>query len=152
MPVKKKEITIREEDEGKKKKEDKKEKIIFGAKNLKKGERRCTMMEAYNSKQIRYFGVKKVDKVIIDMINGKQRKKPEMTDSEIIGHTNGKIQRVKNLTKYIEKEKRMDKPDEKKIQQMTKERQKIIDEVKKGDLVKKCNEAIDRLNKKEQGR
>lgn len=59
-------------------KEDKsKKKIVCSVQPLKKNERRGTMMECAKKRQIRYYGIKKVDNAIIDMLTNKKKRREE---------------------------------------------------------------------------
>lgn len=49
-------------------------KVVCMARDLKKGERRGSMSECADKKQIRYFGVKKVDKILLNKYNNVTKK------------------------------------------------------------------------------
>lgn len=80
------------------------EKISCGVKDLRKGFRRGNMMECARKKQVYFYGVKKVDKIIVDMINGKDGMKI-YTKEEALGKAGGIRTRVKHLNQWIENSK-----------------------------------------------
>jgi len=60
------------------------DKIVYSYRDLKEGERRPTMKEAVDKKQIRYYGVNKIDKIQLDKLLGKTKVKV-FTYAEAIG-------------------------------------------------------------------
>lgn len=60
------------------------EKINCGVKALKKGEKRGTMQECIDKKQVRYYGIKTIDKILLDELL--QKKKPEKALTELSIH------------------------------------------------------------------
>jgi hypothetical protein len=75
-------------------------KIVCSIQDLKKNERRGTMKECAKSKQIRYYGLKKVDQLIINKLKtktkGKKRSLPEL-----IGKLTGLKTKYTKLIKKI---------------------------------------------------
>lgn len=98
------------------------EKVNCGVRPLKKGERRGTMQECVDKKQIRYYGIKTIDKVLLNEVLGK--KKPEKADTELKtnelrGKMTGMISKVKRLRPYQESAKK--KGDTKDAERLEKE-------------------------------
>lgn len=113
--------------------------IVCGVKDItKKNQRRGTMMECAEKKQIKYYGIKKVDKVIIDMLNEKKGSKKSYTLEEAVGKANGLKTRAKRILKDIETAKR--KKDDKKLETLQKELEKTKKEYAK--LVPIANKLI----------
>ena len=102
--------------------------IVCGIKEPKKNQRRGTMLECAEKKQIRYYGIKKVDKVILDMLNGTSKKKTYTLD-EAVGKANGLKTRASRIIKEIESAKR--KNNDQKIETLKKEYEKIKKEYAK---------------------
>lgn len=73
-------------------------KVFYGTRELKKGERRPTMMEASAHNQIKYWGVKKADKVAIDKMNKTTTKDKE---KEKLPKLRGKISGLKYKAEKI---------------------------------------------------
>jgi len=86
--------------------------IACGVGDLKKNQRRGTMLECARKKKINYFGVKKADKIIIDMMTGKSKNKI-YTLPEARGRAMGLMTRAKKVHGWIvnagDQEKRTDK-------------------------------------------
>jgi hypothetical protein len=85
------------------------EKINCGVKALKKGERRGTMQECIDKKQVRYYGIKTIDKVLLDEVL--KKKKPEKVLSELSIHEiaaamNAMIHNIKRKREYQEEAKK----------------------------------------------
>ena len=102
-------------------------KIICGVKEPTKNERRGTMKECAEKKQIRFWGVKKVDKIMINkMTIGKGKNKEDdknLSKNVIIGRARGFETRGKKIKIAIaEAEKEKDK---KKIKKLTEEYDKV---------------------------
>ena len=93
-----------------------KQKIVCGVKEPTKNERRGTMVECAEKKQIRYYGLKKVDKKIVDKMS---QKKSNMTIEEASGKASGLKTRLVNIKKKLEIAKKEN--DIKKIEELTKE-------------------------------
>ena len=75
--------------------------IYFGIKNLKKNQRRGTMREALEHKQVRYYGVKKFDKKIFKEYGGREKVDLDKLYVQAVTLRG----RVKGLNKKIESEK-----------------------------------------------
>lgn len=103
--------------------------IVCGTKELKKNQRRGTMMECAEKKQIKYYGIKKVDKIILDMINGKKTEKKTYTLSEAVGKASGLKARANKIVKEIAKAKK--KGDDERIEKLKKEFTKVKTEYTK---------------------
>lgn len=113
--------------------------IVCSVKDItKKNQRRGSMMECAEKKQIKYYGIKKVDKVIIDMLNEKKGSKKTYTLEEAVGKANGLKTRAKRILKDIETAKR--KKDDKKLETLQKELEKTKKEYTK--LVPIANKLI----------
>ena len=76
-------------------------KVICSIQELKKDERRGTMDECAAKKQIRYFGMKKVDKVIIDKLTTKKIQMSKRNFAETMGKLNGLKTKAKKLFEQI---------------------------------------------------
>jgi hypothetical protein len=96
--------------------------IVCGVKELKKNQRRGTMMECAAKKQVRYYGVKKVDKIILDKLTGVKGKKI-YTFVEAVGRANGLKTRGKRILEKIERAER--KKNDTKVKALKKEYEKV---------------------------
>ena len=128
-------------------------KIECGVKEPKGNSRRGTMLECAAKKQIRYFGVKKIDKIILDKLIHKDIKKITFTLPEAIGKVAGLRTRIKRVEKTLEiAEKKGDEEKvavyEKEIDQAKKELAKMIPIAKKLQAEHEKEEA-DKQKKKE---
>lgn len=94
-------------------------KIVCGVAEPKKNERRGTMKECAEKKQVRYYGIKKVDKIIIDKLVAKKPKKKEKTYEEVMGITVGLKTRAAHIRKSMEIAKR--KKNDAKLEELEKE-------------------------------
>lgn len=94
------------------------EKIVCGVTEPKGKQRRGTMKECAEMKQVRYYGIKKVDKIIVDKMKSK-KKVPKITLEEAIAKTVGLKQRLEKLKKMIDDNTRVEKMD--KVQALKKE-------------------------------
>lgn len=84
-----------------------KKSIYCGVKDPKPNQRRCTMKEAADLHQVRYYGIKRIDKVLVDQITGKTtKKKPEYTLEEAVGKANGLKTRALHIMDEINKMKK----------------------------------------------
>jgi hypothetical protein len=101
------------------------EKIICSAKELKGKERRGTMLECAEKKQIKYYGLKKVDKILLEKILNKTKEKITYSLPEAIGKITGLRTRIKNTEKSLEIAKK--KNDKVKIKDL----EKIIEDAQK---------------------
>jgi hypothetical protein len=111
--------------ETKKSSKKKKDNVVCSARDLKKGERRGSMMECAKKKQIRYYGVKKADKVALEVMYGKKVKKPKLSFPELVATARGLKYRAAKVREFIESAKKKD--DEKKL----KKYQDELEELKK---------------------
>lgn len=76
-------------------------KVSCSVKELKKNERRGTMEECAEKKQVRYWGVKKVDNIVLGKLTGKSKKK-KYSLPEIQGKLAGLKTKHSKLLKKIE--------------------------------------------------
>ena len=87
-------------------------KPVCGIRDLKKGERRATMVECIKKRQVRYFGIKKIDKVLLDMARAKKKRPENMTTEELVGKSFGMKTRAANIKKEQEIAKKKGNDDE----------------------------------------
>jgi len=110
--------------------------IICTARDLKKGERRGSMIECAQKKQIRYYGVKKADKVALDIMYGKKLKEPKLTYFDARAKALGIKYRADKVKQFIENAKRKDDKDKLKkyqseLEELRKKYAKVIKIVNK---------------------
>jgi hypothetical protein len=125
-------------------------KIVCGVKEPKGKERRGTMLECAEKKQIRYYGLKKVDKVLIDKLVNKtkeEKKEKKLSLSEAIGKMNGIKTRITKTEKLLESARKKKETDkikmyEKEIEESKKEFRKTM------EMAKKLQEEENNKNKK----
>lgn len=103
-------------------------KVSCSIKDLTKGQRRGTMMECADKKQIRYYGLKKIDKVILDKLTGKKSKR-QYTFNEALGKVNGLKTKAKHIMIKIEAATK--KGDKEKLKVLQKELDKTKEEYAK---------------------
>jgi hypothetical protein len=112
-------------------------KITCSIQPLKPGERHGTMQECADRKQIRYYGIKKVDKIIIDKMLNKQKPiKEKYSYEEALGKYYGLKTRATHLNKSLEIAKHKNDTKEirtlkKELEQNKKEFEKILPIAKK---------------------
>lgn len=130
--------------------------IACGVSEPRKNQRRGSMMECARKKKINYFGVKKVDQKIVDMLTGKSKNKiytlNEATGSAlgiasrakkvhgwIVQHKDNKkkIEKVKEWEKELEVLKTRYKNMVQIVEQLKKEDKKLKEEMQK---IKEANE------------
>lgn len=87
-------------------------KVVCGVKEPKKNERRGTMKECAGMKQVRYFGVKKIDKVLLDKMMDKPRVTVNYTLVTARGTYTGLESRIERLTAKLETAERKNKIDD----------------------------------------
>lgn len=96
--------------------------IICGVKEPTKKQRRGTMKECAEMKQVRYWGLKKVDKILLEKITEKPDKKKYSKD-EAIGKARGFEGKGKKLKLAIEDAKK--NRDKKEVEKLTEEYEKV---------------------------
>lgn len=105
------------------------QKIVYGIKDLKKNERYATMSEAAKAKQIRYWGLKKVDtQIIVPEPPKKPVKDAPAAEAGILGKTAALLTRAEKIKKQVAKAK--EKGDTKEVERLIKEYDKIREEYK----------------------
>jgi hypothetical protein len=119
-----------------------KQKVVCGVKEPTKNERRGTMVECAEKKQIRYYGLKKVDKKIVDKMT---KKKSDMTLEEASGKAKGLKTRLKNIKAKLEIAKK--EKDIKKMEDLTKEFKKTKEQFLK--IVPIANKLIEEAQRKQ---
>ena len=119
------------------------DKIVCGVKEPKKGEKRGTMRECADKRQVRYYGVKKVDKKIIDELTGKTKKVKYYSEPVVMGAIVGLRARAKKFESRIETAKLRDDKEKLKhsqemlaaIKKLHNEYMAIYNRMKKGEKV-----------------
>lgn len=88
-------------------------KVVCATRDLKKNEKRGSMEECAKKKQIRYWGIKKADPLIIKIASDKNKKidTTEYTYETILGAIGGLKSKMQRLLKNIESAKKADKKD-----------------------------------------
>ena len=76
-------------------------KVSCSVKDLKKNERRGTMKECADKKQVRYYGIKKVDKIMLSKLTEKN-KKSNRSFPELFGKLAGLKTKYTKLIKKIQ--------------------------------------------------
>lgn len=113
--------------------------LYYGVGTPPKGKRRANVKEALEANQIRYYGLKKVDKRIVTKAQKKDQDKQTIRDLQ-----NKKIRlfaRIKNMIKLIKAEKDIKKKDKMKdeVRALAKEHDEYVNNInrlKKGDRTK----------------
>lgn len=77
-------------------------KITCSVKEPTKNQRRGTMSECAEKKQIRYYGIKKVDKVIVSKLTEKKKDLSKYKMKDLLVKANGLKARAKRLIARIE--------------------------------------------------
>lgn len=95
-------------------------KPFYGVRPLKKNERYASMTEAANAHQIRYWGVKKADKIVTAP---KKKDKTKITLSQAVGMVAGLKTRAKNIIKSIGIAEK--KEDAKRVEELKKEYEEV---------------------------
>jgi len=111
-------------------------KLFCGARNLKEGERRGSMIECAQKKQIRYYGVKKADKVALDIMYKKKDKEPKLTYADTRAKALGIKYRADKVKQFIENAIKKDDKDKIKkyqfeLEELRKKYAKVIKTVNK---------------------
>lgn len=115
----------------------------------KKNQRRGTMIECARKKKINYYGVKKVDKKIVDMLTGKSNEKL-YTLSEARGKAMGMMTRANKLHDWIKQFKNQENKKDK-VKKWTEELEEIkVSYRKMAQIVKKLTEEDKKLNEEMQ--
>jgi hypothetical protein len=84
-------------------------KLVFGVKPPTKSQRRANMLESAQHNQVRYFGLHKVDNVIVKMLTQKKEPKENIKNlsaRELFIKASAFKTKIKHLAENIEKEKR----------------------------------------------
>jgi hypothetical protein len=100
--VKTKKSSIKTEKKVKKVIPEKDKKITCSARELKKTERRGSMLDCAKKKQIRYYGVKKADSITIGLMFKKKEKAPKITLNEAVASMRGIKFRADKIKARIE--------------------------------------------------
>lgn len=129
-------------------------KINYGVSDLKYNERRPSMIEAAKKKQLRYWGLKTVDKIIVGMQTGNTKKKEtksdKMTKREAEMSLLGMQTKAKKLREIISSSKKKDivananaELDELKLK--FEKVQKIYEKLKKGGKTYFHNDTVEKI-------
>lgn len=82
--------------------------ISYGIMPLKKGQRRATMSEAVEARQVRYWGLKKVDRIQVEKIIRKKNKKKDddtfRSEQEQYARLSGRFFGMKNKIRKLDQE------------------------------------------------
>jgi translation initiation factor 2B subunit (eIF-2B alpha/beta/delta family) len=119
------------------------EKINCGINELRKNERRGSMKECAEKKQIKYYGLKKVDSKLLEGINKSEKKRMTLQKARIsmvgLRARIGAIERKIDIIKHKSKEKKDEKKDKAEIKELEKEMSE------KKDLLKEAIKQVKRL-------